>query len=184
MDFKKPRRRLYIAALIIALVAFGCFSETLSLGQRIYDAAPKIFIWNSTYSVPKGLYLIVPMENLANGDYVLFVGTNDLRSFAIERGWIEENTMFLKKIGGLPGDVYRVDPKTKMFYVNDEYKGMVSDLDSKGRLLPHEIQGTKTVEESTFLPVGDSPKSFDGRYYGTQPLSSIKKKVIPVFTFQ
>ena len=184
MGIEKSRRRLFIACIAVLLVAFCCFSETLSLGQKIYGVMPKIFIWNDTYSVPKGLYLIVPFGELSNGDYVVFSGTDDVRNLAIERGWIGENTMFLKRVGALPGDSFRVDPVTKMFYVNHEYKGMVSDKDSNGRELPHRVKCVQIVQPDTFLPVGESSRSFDGRYFGTQPIESIQHRVVPVFTFK
>lgn len=183
MGIEKSRRRLFIACIAVLLVAFCCFSETLSLGQKIYGVIPKIFIWNDTYSVPKGLYMIVPLGELSCGDYVVFSGTDDVRNLAIERGWIDEEEMFLKRVGALPGDSYKVDPVTKMFYVNRIYKGMVRNKDSDGRELPHRVKGVQVVPQDTFLPVGESSKSFDGRYYGTQPISTIRLKVVPVVTF-
>lgn len=183
MQIKNKSRKLYIALFVVALVAFCSFSETLSLGQKIYEAAPKIFIWNDTYSVPKGLYLIVPMGEIERGDYVLFEGTESIRNLAIKREWIKEHTLFLKKVGALYGDTFTVDPKTNMFYVNNLYIGMVSEKDSQGRELPRRIHGREIVKPDYFLPVGDSPRSFDGRYFGAQPISTIKHKVIPIFTF-
>lgn len=184
MAVKGRRQRVLAAIAVVLLVAFGAFSETLSIGQWIYDNCPKIFIWNKTHSVASGLYMYVPLGTLSKGDYVLFYGTDDIRSIAVEREWIEEDTRFMKKIGALPGDSFKVDDRTKMFYINDSYIGMVSDKDSKGRELPHRVHGIQSVPEGFFLPVGESPRSYDGRYYGTQPISSIKYKVIPIFTFK
>ncbi len=181
MKVKSRNRKLALAVAVVVVVAFCCFSETLSLGQWIYDHSPKIFIWNDTYSVPRGLYLILPNDKLSVGDYVVFSGTPEIRELAVSREWLPKEANFLKKIGGLYGDSFRADPTTNMFYVNNNYIGLIKDKDSKGRHITSHVYGLHTVGEEEFLPVGDSPNSFDGRYYGTQPLSTIKYRVIPVF---
>ncbi len=180
---EKPirKKRFAYAALIIAAVAFACFSETLNLGQKIYDNCPKILFWNTTYSVPRGLYMMVPLGNLKVGDYVLFMGTDEIRNLAVEREWMRKESLFLKRIGALAGDEYSVSEATKFFHIKGEFMGTVRDVDSKGRELPHKVKGNQVVPPDHFLPVGDSTRSFDGRYYGPQPISTIKYRVIPIY---
>ena len=57
-------------------------------------------------------------------------------------------------------------------------------VDSKGEPMPQLARDvTYTVPEGEFLPVGDSTRSFDGRYTGTVPLSAIRSRVIPLLAF-
>ena len=50
------------------------------------------------------------------------------------------------------------------------------------RPLPQQ-NGTFTVPEGAFLPVGMNTRSFDGRYTGTVPTSHIIAIVVPLLTW-
>ena len=50
----------------------------------------------------------------------------------------------------------------------------------KGRKMPSLSHGGHVVDKDSFLPVGDNPKSFDGRYYGTVPLSCVEYKAVMI----
>ena len=66
------------------------------------------------------------------------------------------------------------------FYVNEKYLGQASTVDGLGRSMPDKANGGHIVEEGAFLPVGDNPKSFDGRYYGTVLLEKVEHKAVLV----
>jgi len=106
-----------------------------------------------------------------------FTVPEDMQALAVERGWLPKETKMLKRIGGMTGDMYCVN-RSRQFYVNDVYIGQASLMDGKGQEMPDRSCGSHMVEDNCFLPVGDNPHSFDGRYYGTVPLECIKNKAV------
>lgn len=141
------------------------------------------FFWNRTASLPLGLYVRVPdflHDSVQRGDYVVYEPSPETVSVGVERGWMHEDTIFLKKVGALAGDRYDVSPDLQ-FTIEGEPCGIVYLEDSHGRPMPLHI-GSYTVPEEMFLPVGTAPKSFDGRYTGPVPVENIKGVVLPFLT--
>lgn len=131
--------------------------------------------------MPTGLYIRIPFETLADGDYVVFEPNEPAARFSVARGWMKPGGLFLKEIGALPGETYFINPETLQFYANEKYIGQVSLRDHEDRPLPS-IRGNYMVPEGEFLPVGRNSSSFDGRYTGTVPLGNIRAKVAPILT--
>ena len=140
---------------------------------------PQYFVYNSTASVPVGWYLMLSPEDINTGDMVIFTLPEEMQDLAEERGWLPRNTKLLKRVGGTDGEIYGVN-QSQQFYVAGVYCGQASSVDGKGRKMPSLGYGGHVVEKDSFLPVGDNPKSFDGRYYGTVPLSSVEHKAVLV----
>ncbi|MBP2629494.1 MAG: hypothetical protein H6Q70_122 [Firmicutes bacterium] len=149
--------------------------------QFPFTVQSKLFYFNETASLPRGLYLKVPIRNLQDGDYVVYELTADTKKLAVSRQWIKEDEMFLKKIGAMPNETYCIDPDTLQFFANGKYVGQVFLEDRKQLPMPV-LRGAYVVGEDEFLPVADNPRSFDGRYTGTVPIENIKSKVIPLLT--
>jgi conjugative transfer signal peptidase TraF len=138
---------------------------------------------NHTQSLPRGIYLYLPCDESEYkiGDKVIFDLPQDIERFALERGYIaEESTLFLKEIGALEGDCYETDKKTGRFYAAGKYIGQIFEYDSQGRDMPRSY-GKKIVPKGDFLPVSEHSRSFDGRYVGTVPVSHVKGKAYPLF---
>ena len=88
---------------------------------------------------------------------------------------VERN--FTKVVG------YDINPSTMQFSVQGRYLGQVFAEDREGNAMPAHY-GKHVVPSRDFLPVGTSPRSFDGRYTGTVPMHHIRAKVIPVVTIR
>ena len=83
--------------------------------------------------------------------------------------------------GPLPETTYSVSEGS--FFVNGKYAGPVYERDSEGIALPHK-SGRSVVEQKAFLPISTHiSNSFDGRYFGSVPLASIRGKAIALWTF-
>lgn len=152
----------------------------LSLAMFWYIPLPQILFWNVSQSVPQGLYLKVPMETIAVGDFVVYSPTDEVLTIMKERGWLAENKnqhSFLKYVGGLSGDSYAV--RDNKFFINGKFIGETLLCDTNGNTLPV-IQGAHDIPAGEFLPVSDDVRSFDGRYTGTVPIERIIAKVIPL----
>lgn len=146
---------------------------------------PKIFYWNATASIPRGLYFRIPVDSYEDGDIVVYHPSKDVLELAINRGWMPEEAAegltFIKRIGAVAGESYMVDEKNRQFWANGTYIGQASAYDSINRKMPLEV-GEHVVPPGYFLPVAENPMSFDGRYSGTEPLESIVCRVVPLFT--
>jgi len=136
---------------------------------------------NLSPSVPLGLYRIVPPATLAVGDLVVFDPPQGVHRYIYGRRWLPQGWPLIKYVGALPGDTFSVENVS--LYINNKYMGPVYDRDNEGNRLPR-ITGTHTVEPETFLPLSTHiSRSFDGRYFGTIELASIKGKALPVWTY-
>ena len=146
---------------------------------QIWLQVPLVFL-NFSASVPRGVYVRIPLGEIHVGDCVAYLPDDDVLLVMREFGWLPEEQkarIFLKNIGALPGDSYSVN--NGKFYIRGDYYGDAIAEDSKGHLLPI-IQGSHIVPDGEFLPVSPSPRSFDGRHTGPVPLVRIIAKVIPI----
>ncbi len=167
-----------VLLLVTVVYSFAVFWRE----HRFLPEGSWLICWNGSGSVPKGLYLRVPVGILEDGDYVVFEPNELTASYAVARGWSKPGTLFLKEIGALPGENYCVNPDTLQFYANGRYIGQASQRDHEGRPLPSVIRGSYIVPAGEFLPIGRNSSSFDGRYTGTVPLGNIRAKVTPLLT--
>lgn len=151
----------------------------LLYGPRVI---PQIFIYNHTESIPKGLYLVVPSRHYEIGDIVGYDVPEEIRSLALERGWIVDSDIMMKRIGALSGDFYEITQKEE-FWVRGKYIGKVFAQDRQNLPMPSISVGKYRVAPDQFLPITAHPFSFDGRYYGSLPLNHIKFKAIPITAF-
>lgn len=161
---KLDRRRVVIAVTLTAV--FGLF---------VVLEPESNFVWNATHSFPVGLYYLKTNPELRPGEVVYF--SSDDVTIARERGYIPKDGLFMKKIGAMPGQKYCVEHDR--FEIDGQTVGPVFEHDLQGRSLNVKY-GCKTVRNGEFLPISDHPRSFDGRYIGTQPLKKIKGQLIPI----
>lgn len=167
---------------ILILIKTGVATLLLAILFTLPFKPPPILTYNHTESVPVGWYLMLPVGSLKDGDIVGFDPAEDIKKLAIERGWINENDVMLKKIGATEGESYEIR-LDHQFYANEKYIGQVVDYDGKQRPMPRIERGKHFVEKDHFLPVSEHPSSFDGRYYGTRPINSIRFRAIHLSIF-
>lgn len=179
---ERVKKNLGTAAFLIAgLGVFWLSGHSIDLPKLPQENA--LFFLNTTASLPQGLYMRIPNWFLRDGDYVAYVPTKETAEVAVSRGWLQINGLLLKKIGATPGEGYDINPSTMQFSVQGRYLGQVSAEDREGNAMPVHY-GKHVVPSGEFLPVGTSPRSFDGRYTGTVPMHHIRAKVIPVVTIR
>ncbi len=152
----------------------------LTLLSAPVSKLPKSYYLNISPSVPLGIYRLTSPVNLTAGDLVIFDPPQEAHPYLYGRRWLPEGWPLIKYIGALQGDTYSL--KNDSFFVNSKYIGPVYDQDDEGRILP-KIIGAHTVESGMFLPVSPYSRSFDGRYFGTVPVNSIKGKASPLWLY-
>lgn len=163
---------------IVSLMAIG----HLVLGMGWVKPPKNFIVFNKTESLPPGYYVAVPMNEIHTGDLVVFDLPEDMKCYAVDRGWMGADEPLLKKVGAVEGDTFQVDDR--FFSINGKYVGPIFNKDSQGLPMPKKLRGSFEVPKGYILPIAPRrPNSFDGRYFGAVPLSSVKAKVIPLITF-
>lgn len=148
--------------------------------NMVFEMMPKIIYVNVTSSLPQGIYVRVPREEIKKGDYIVYEPSEEVKEMIIKNGWGDGKHDFLKKVGAVSGEKYTIDSETLAFKIGGKYVGQVYEKDNAGNELP-KMRGKFEVPKGYVLPVAASARSFDGRYSGAIPESEIKAKVIPVF---
>ena len=139
----------------------------------LYLCMGTIFYKNISPSAPRGIYMIAPNQNLDYGDFVVVKLPVDVPILNVQKGY-----PMIKKVQGLPGDVYRVGEDAVEIH-GRKYK--IYNLDG----LPQKnTAGEHTVPKGQILFLNDPDISFDSRYLGTISTKNIEKKVILVCSFE
>jgi conjugative transfer signal peptidase TraF len=139
---------------------------------------PPTLVWNSSESVPVGLYHVRPIARLTVTDLVVAVPPQSLATFLADGGYLPRGLRVL----ALPG---RTVCRTALAVVVDGIEmGAARARDRRGRTLP-DWQGCHLIARGEiFLMNWDEPWSLDGRYFGTIPLTAIIGRAVPLWTFE
>jgi conjugative transfer signal peptidase TraF len=143
------------------------------------DGGPE-FIWNASASVPIGLYRLAPVSRVEAPDLVVVAPPEPLVSFLAERGYLPRGVPLVKRVLAVAGETVCRHGMTIVAF--DNVYGEARATDSLGRPLPS-WQGCRTLADGeVFLMNWDAADSFDGRYFGPLPVSSIVARALPVWT--
>jgi conjugative transfer signal peptidase TraF len=155
-------RLSWIITTCIAVLAVGA--------SMLLQPSPQL-IWNASASVQIGLYAVHPIGILDRGDLVLVRPPQAIASFLHERGYLAMGVPILKHVLALPGQ--SVCRTGRTIIVDEMAVGNALDRDRQGRSLPI-WQGCQIVANGeVFLMNRQSENSFDGRYFGLLPASTI-----------
>ena len=156
------RHRNILAVSVAAIMAL--------LAPALLSVSPRL-VWNATASAPIGLYAIHPPATAHIGDMVLAWTPASVRTLAAARRYIPSNVPLIKRIAAGPGDT--VCARGFAIFIDGRQVARRRLTDGRGRALPWWM-GCRTLRAGEcFLLMTESPNSFDGRYFGPVPLSSI-----------
>jgi conjugative transfer signal peptidase TraF len=138
------------------------------------------FIWNASASVPTGFYRVEPADRIDVADIAVVVPPMPLADFLAERGYLPNGVPLLKHVLALGGQT--VCRHGTAIVVRGVTFGHARERDSRGRALPV-WQGCRVIANGeVFLMNWAAADSFDGRYFGPLPLTSIIGRAVPVWT--
>lgn len=157
------RLRLNRPALIAGAVACAAL---LVAALHTGDVA----LYNGTPSMPVGVY-VRSDRAIAPGAIVTVRATDVAPSYATARSFTKPGNRFLKRIAATAGDV--VCAYGPNVWINGESLPERQTQDTSGRHLPT-WSGCFTLSRGQVLLVGETPDSFDGRYWGPTPVSRIE----------
>jgi conjugative transfer signal peptidase TraF len=144
------------------------------------EHSPRL-VWNASASAPLGLYGVVPADELETGALVMVRPPDELARFLAERAYLPIGVPLLKHIAAQAGQT--ICRNRRVITVDGDARALARDRDNKGRALPV-WQGCRVLGDRQFLLLNsDVPDSFDGRYFGPLPASTIVGRAIPLLTF-
>jgi conjugative transfer signal peptidase TraF len=162
--------RLYAALRIVACAA---------LMVMVAGALGRQMLWNLTSSMPRGLYLVKRSSLRVRGAIVSVRPPDSAAMTIYSRRYLPHGVGLLKHILALPGDHVCIDDRT--FLVDGRLVGHVAQADAAGRpLRPFHFCGL--VPGGSAVVGTLAPFSYDSRYFGPVPLSSLTV-VEPLWTF-
>lgn len=164
--------RLFPMALgVLALAAIGASAHD----------RPPLYIWNSSPSVPRGLYRLQPDAPIGITTLVAAQPPEPLASALALNGYLPLGVPLLKRVLALPGQIVCRDGDTILV---DEiaFQSTAKAHDRRGRPLPSWQGCYRIADDEVFLMNWQSDDSLDGRYFGPFPRSTIIARAIPVWT--
>ncbi len=164
-------RSRYVTATCAAALAVGALS--------LFDPRPRL-LWNTTASVPTGLYRIAPVARPHRGDLLAVKPPPALALYLARRHYLPLNVPLLKHVGALPGQ--QVCRRGDRISVDGRIVAAALERDRFGRLLPVWTGCRRLAKGDLFLLNADVRDSLDGRYFGVLPTQTILGQATPLWT--
>ncbi|WP_122465630.1 S26 family signal peptidase [Brevundimonas lutea] len=155
----KDRRRWTLPAVAtVVLTGVGAAAQS----------APDIALVNESPSVPRGLYLRDPAAVVRRGDMVAIPQPADARPYLASLG-LPAEIRLLKRAAGVAGDpVCRIGDTVEI----DGRRVVVLASDRRGADLI-QWRGCRRLQPDEVFLLGDTPGSFDSRYFGPVRVSDL-----------
>jgi len=136
-----------------------------------------VLLFNATPSVPTGFYVRTdaPMHE---GAFVSVRAVDVAEDYATLRRFTDAGDRFIKRIAANEGDSVCTDGD--VIRINDRTVAHRAAHDSQGRALPH-WRGCRTLSSNEIFLMGDTPDSFDSRYFGPVSADDIEGVWRPIF---
>ena len=154
-------------------------SVTLIVLPAVTTWSPRV-LWNASASVPVGLYRLHSVGHLTIGDLVAVQPPPALSDYLDERGYLPRSVPLLKYVAALEGAL--VCRSGDSITVDHHPLGHAHAQDRVGRDLPVWQGCHRLGAGEVFFMNPDAPDSFDGRYFGPLPLTTITARLTPLWT--
>lgn len=136
---------------------------------------------NVTASMPLGVYRRLPLTTpLEHGQLVALYPPAPVAALVYERRYIPRSAQLVKHILALEGDTWCATPE-QGFLINQTPAGDVSVHDSQGALLPLWSPACHRVAPGFVLVGSRAERSFDSRYFGPVPITTLTSEVAPLW---
>jgi conjugative transfer signal peptidase TraF len=150
------------------------------LAATIVARPSPFYIWNSSESVPVGLYRLRPARTHHVTELLAVRPPEPLATYLDLNGYLPSGIPMLKRVLGLPGQT--VCRNGSSISVDGVQMGEARERDGRGRPLPV-WEGCKVVAEGElFLMNWQSAVSLDGRYFGMIAATAVIGRALPVWT--
>jgi conjugative transfer signal peptidase TraF len=174
-----PRIVTAAAAALTALAILSGLGRVLHLRITLTDS-----------SAPAGIYRLVTCASAGRGALVAACLPQPIASEGLTRGYLGRGDCpagaepVAKVIGALPGDVVAVEPGWVAVNGARLQDSRTAARDSAGKPLAHVPWGVRRVSTGEVWLFGfNDPRSWDSRYFGPVPLTTIRGALQPVVTW-
>ncbi len=168
----KAQRRSRIALSLLAMAGFA------SLAWASFVRPMPRVVYNASASVPVGWYRIEPMRMPHVGDVVLVRLPAAPAHLAARRDYLPSGIPLLKRIGAkAPQEVCIRDGIVR---IDGMPVATTLPIDGAGRRLQAWRSCRRLRHGELFLLSTDSPASFDSRYFGPVPVSTVIGQAQPL----
>lgn len=165
----------------IRTLAVTIVATTTLFGTIVARPSPR-FIWNSSDSVPVGLYRLRPAGDYYVTQLLAVRPPEPLATFLDLNDYLPTGVPMLKRVMALPGQT--VCRNGTAVSVDGIEVGQAQERDGRGRPLPV-WQGCDVVGEGElFLMNWQSAVSLDGRYFGLTPSTAVIGQAQPEWTME
>jgi conjugative transfer signal peptidase TraF len=162
-----------IVVCMLIGVAAAALPAAARLGVRI--------VYNASSSAPLGWYRIRPDASPRVGDYVLATLPAAAAALAAQRGYLAAGVPIVKRVGAVAGQ--HVCVRGDALMVDGRLAGRILVSDREGRPLRAWQHCRSLACGELFLLSTSNPASFDGRYFGPIPMSTVRGQAIPLWTW-
>lgn len=153
---------------------------SLSLALAAVAPPAPLLLWNTTASVPVGLYRLEPVERARVGDLVAAKPPEPLASWFDHGGYLPRGVPMIKHIAAVSRQ--RVCRTGDTLMIDGQPIVRAKRRDRFGRQLP-KWTGCYQLEGGEILLLNaDVPDSLDGRYFGPSRVSDLLGRVTPLWT--
>jgi conjugative transfer signal peptidase TraF len=162
--------------LVVMIIGVAVLASTLG-------AKPiPLLMWNASESVPRGLYRVRLIESLAVGDLVVVVLPEPLTMYMAKRRYLPVAVPLIKHVLALPGQ--SVCRNEGLITIDGMTMGIALTRDRHDHALPV-WQGCRLIaQDEVFLMNPGEPASFDGRYFGPVPRTTIMGRAESMLTLR
>jgi conjugative transfer signal peptidase TraF len=157
--------------LVTAVLVAGTLTPT------IVATPPVLLMWNTTASMPPGLYRLVRAEP-TRGQLVMARLPPSIEARAVALGILAARMPVLKRIAAAAGDL--VCRFGALVTINGHPVAIARRHDRHTRKLPV-WQGCRRLVANEVFLLGRHPDSFDGRYFGPIDLRLCVGVAYPIF---
>ena len=138
-------------------------------------------VYNASSSAPLGWYRIHSVTSPKVGDYVLATLPTAAAALAAQRGYLPAGLPILKRVSAVPGQ--HVCAQREMLLIDGTPSGRILSSDRQGHPLPVWRQCRKLENGELLLLSTTNSASFDSRYFGPVPASSVRGQAFPIWTW-
>ena len=160
-------------------VMVSYFASMATIVTAFVHPAPRL-IWNASASVPIGLYALEGGAPARVGDLVAVQPPPALSDNMARRHYLPLGLPMLKHVAAQSGQrVCRVGDR---IFIDAQLVGRALGHDRLGRPLPVWRGCVRLAKGQAFVMNASVPDSFDGRYFGVLPTSTIAGRLTPIWT--
>lgn len=142
-------------------------------------AAPRPrLMWNTTASVPVGMYGLSPPGRVVVGDLVVVRPDPGLAAVLAERGWLPRGVPLVKPVAAVAGQT--ACRSGLDVTLDGRLVARALAADGQGRSLPR-WGGCRRLEAGEVLLLAPAPGSVDGRYFGVTGRGGILARARPLW---